>query len=717
MKRFLSTLLIISCASAVCLAQSSGEAIKLDPGKAGANYYVYDYQHPAPMTPAPEGYIPVYISQFARHGARFCIGEYDSIHDMLAKASKTGMLSDMGKDFFKRYEPFYNKVKTEKGRLTEIGKAQHRAIADHLFARFPEVFDGPTRVEAFSTESPRVMMSMWTCMSELQTLDKDITIEADASASYAPWLQPSLKTNPYLINGRPHRSKEADKALQDYCDRTLPAREIAGRFFVDTDTAMEILKITPLKFVNNVYDIVAGTQCLTEDRGCFDDLLSPEEMYLVWKTVSAGFFAGGGNFEGSGSLVRDYAAFMLENFIECADADLASGEVQLRLRYGHDSGVYPFISLLDLNGSGESTSSLEESLDIFPGYEIPMGCSVQLVFFRNEEGKILVKALLNEREATLPLKAVSGPYYDWDDFKAHFLPVIAESKERIEAERKIYASGKAEPQPREEAIAALKAVKWNWKAVNGSSVEVANASVKIFGSTQSISVARFPIKKHSVSVVESDGPASGKTSKLAADNGALAAINGSYFTMHTKYPYPCTFVKDEGKIIPLGGDDKGSSRCNGMLRIKRKNGKEVDILSIDSLTRDKSAEGWYEAIESGPVLIEEGVTVDYEGKVGARDYHRFYGRRHPRTLVGYTKDGWMYFFAVDGRFPGFADGMSIAELQILCESFGLYEAINFDGGGSTTLWTNDGGVINHPYDNKRFDHKGERVVPNILIVR
>ncbi|MGJ7033410.1 phosphodiester glycosidase family protein [Niabella hirudinis] len=40
--------------------------------------------------------------------------------------------------------------------------------------------------------------------------------------------------------------------------------------------------------------------------------------------------------------------------------------------------------------------------------------------------------------------------------------------------------------------------------------------------------------------------------------------------------------------------------------------------------------------------------------------------------------------------------------------------INFDGGGSSTLWTRKRGVINHPSDNKKWDHAGERSVANVL---
>ena len=61
--------------------------------------------------------------------------------------------------------------------------------------------------------------------------------------------------------------------------------------------------------------------------------------------------------------------------------------------------------------------------------------------------------------------------------------------------------------------------------------------------------------------------------------------------------------------------------------------------------------------------------------------------------------------------------ISKTELQALAEAPGLYEAMNLDGGGSSTLWTSTDGVLNHPCDNKTFDNKGERIVPNILIVK
>jgi exopolysaccharide biosynthesis protein len=76
----------------------------------------------------------------------------------------------------------------------------------------------------------------------------------------------------------------------------------------------------------------------------------------------------------------------------------------------------------------------------------------------------------------------------------------------------------------------------------------------------------------------------------------------------------------------------------------------------------------------------------------------------------------VYFVVVDGRFPGQADGTSIPETAFIARILGLHDAVNFDGGGSSTLWSSKLGVINHPYDNKVYDHEGERKIPNILMV-
>ncbi|MBR5925006.1 MAG: hypothetical protein IKZ60_06030 [Bacteroidales bacterium] len=426
MKKTSAVIFFVICTLGLCFAQGPKEA---------GSFYVYDGNALPAMTSAPKGYKPFYISHFARHGARWCTSEYDALHDWLAKASDAGVLTDAGKEFRSRYETFYQKARFCKGNLTEVGQGQHRLIAEHMYQRFPAVFKGQTHVEAVSTESPRVIMSMWSCLSRLDELDKTLDISANASAKHASWLQPSLSSNPYLIKGAFRAGSKAEKEYEDYFEKTVPWREIASRFFTTPDAIESVLKITPVKFIDFLHSIVTCTYCLDEGQGYFDDVFSAEELHQVWKALSAKYFLDVANYTGSETLILDYAGFTLGQIIETADADIASGSTQLRLRFGHDSGIAPLFILLDANGCGRATASFEESLGIFPSYYLPMGANLQLIFYKKTGKPVLVKALVNEREATLPLEPVSGPYYKWEDFKAHYLPLIAASKARIDSFR------------------------------------------------------------------------------------------------------------------------------------------------------------------------------------------------------------------------------------------------------------------------------------------
>ena len=266
---------------------------------------------------------------------------------------------------------------------------------------------------------------------------------------------------------------------------------------------------------------------------------------------------------------------------------------------------------------------------------------------------------------------------------------------------------------------------WGWQTVKtsrGKAREAGSAQLDLFGSRQSISIVRYKARKFHTSVLESDGTAAGPTSKLAAGNGAVAAMNGSYFNM--KDLTPETFVKDEGVVYGLVSSSE-EKRCNGILRIKGKRGRKMDISNFLGYGVESFARKYREAIVSGPVLMEDGLSVEYSDNPEDKDrnlvddkgyYSSFYSRRHPRTIMGYTKDRMVYLIVVDGRFPGQAEGMTVQELTDLCRYLGLHEAMNFDGGGSSTLWNSTQGVISHPCDNRRFDHEGERKIPNLIVV-
>jgi hypothetical protein len=116
---------------------------------------------------------------------------------------------------------------------------------------------------------------------------------------------------------------------------------------------------------------------------------------------------------------------LLKNIIETADTVT---QTQATLRFGHEVCVMPLACLLELGQCGAQVEQLDTLDRVWRNYRIfPMACNVQLVFYRPKKGKpgdVLVKALLNEREMTLPVKPVSGPYYRWQDLRQYYLDKI-----------------------------------------------------------------------------------------------------------------------------------------------------------------------------------------------------------------------------------------------------------------------------------------------------
>jgi hypothetical protein len=126
---------------------------------------------------------------------------------------------------------------------------------------------------------------------------------------------------------------------------------------------------------------------------------------------------------------------LVKNILETADSCVQLSHPGATLRFAHESDVLPFVCLLNINGFGNPRSSLEklddEDWDVYNVF--PMGCNVQFVFYKNQKDTtkdILVKVLLNENEATLPIKAYTGPYYKWKDVRAYMTKILGKRIEK-----------------------------------------------------------------------------------------------------------------------------------------------------------------------------------------------------------------------------------------------------------------------------------------------
>lgn len=175
----------------------------------------------------------------------------------------------------------------------------------------------------------------------------------------------------------------------------------------------------------------------------------------------------------------------------------------------------------------------------------------------------------------------------------------------------------------------------------------------------------------------------------------LAGVNADFFHIRTNQ-MPCGVIYRNGKCIKGSYDDQttvfalladGTARCMSA----------AEYESLDkSLIR--------EAVSGRQMLLDNGVQQSRSTRL------------EPRTAVGVTRDGKRLFILVaDGRRKEYSNGLSYADMAQIFKRLGAYDAINLDGGGSSSfsieVATGDFEPINRP-----SDRSGERPVPNGLAV-
>jgi hypothetical protein len=166
-----------------------------------------------------------------------------------------------------------------------------------------------------------------------------------------------------------------------------------------------------------------------------------------------------------------------------------------------------------------------------------------------------------------------------------------------------------------------------------------------------------------------------------------------------------------GSSIPTGGAvlaAYGSGLRSEEVQ-KMGDGDTVKVL-LTTLPRIPRGAAPVMIIGGWPRILRDGENVAGESSTIEGTLSRNAEARHPRTAVGFSRDSsTLFVLTVDGRSEN-SGGMTLVELASVMRELGAWQAMNFDGGGSTTMVV-DGKVVNHP-----SDKEGERAVGNALLV-
>jgi exopolysaccharide biosynthesis protein len=165
-------------------------------------------------------------------------------------------------------------------------------------------------------------------------------------------------------------------------------------------------------------------------------------------------------------------------------------------------------------------------------------------------------------------------------------------------------------------------------------------------------------------------------------------------------------------VIPADGyiiSASGSARDWALAKLR--SGARVELKLNLTPTETEMSPQWKQAasiIGGGPQLIENG-RIEITN-AAEKILPSFVSDGHPRTAIAKLKSGQILLVTVDGRQPSESIGMSLNMLADLLIEFGATEAINLDGGGSTTM------VIRNKLVNKPSDATGERPVSDAILI-
>jgi hypothetical protein len=420
------TTILLLCASLGVTAQTAREEIKENVYLSGSNYLDYDHQlATTPLTAAPKGYEPFYMSHYGRHGSRWLIGEgdYTSPLNTLREANSAGKLTAEGKAVLKKLEDFYPTTIKRLGELTTVGERQHHGIGSRLAKNFPEIFKAKNvPIDARSTVVIRCILSMEAECEELAAANPTARIHNDVSESFQYYL------NQDWSDRLRKASREGRKVRNVYERKYNHPQRLMKVLFNDQDYVYDNIRASSL--MRQLFEVASNMQSHDTDIELYS-LFTDEEIYDQWRIRNVGWYLDYGAAPQSGSIMPFSQLNLLKNIIETTDTIVGVSTAQTpqaTLRFGHEVCVMPLACLLELGQCGASVENLDTLDNVWRNYRIfPMACNIQLVFYRPVKGKqgdILVKALLNEREMTLPVQPVSGPYYRWADLRQYYLDKI-----------------------------------------------------------------------------------------------------------------------------------------------------------------------------------------------------------------------------------------------------------------------------------------------------
>ena len=359
----------------------------------GGVYYAYPVTK-TELVEVPEGYEPFYISHYGRHGSRWLPND-DRYIWVNQQFEDKGRLTKLGKSVRKRLQKVWKDAKGNGGLLTRLGARQHRQIAHRMYENFPQLFTAEAHLSARSSIVGRCRSSMLAFIDELGGLAHLDHLEAITDSADMAW-----------IAYKSQEQRDFEHSL------TWPLPISTDRFINTLFTdASHLSKADREKLLSELHTIASDMQDV-ELKVSLYDIFTDEEMRAVYDLNNRRMTLHNGDEIANNGIAARCATSLWNRIMADADAAIARGGVGANLRFGHDTNFYRLLTLI-----GVDTKGLP--MDVIT----PMAANLQMIFYKNAQGRVLVQLLHNEGPATIsnlsPLTSHLSPLYLWEDLKQH----------------------------------------------------------------------------------------------------------------------------------------------------------------------------------------------------------------------------------------------------------------------------------------------------------
>lgn len=394
------------------------EQLKENSTRFGVNIHSYEF-FDLEDTPAPKGYRPFYISHYGRHGSRSNWGDkdYTRVISVLEVAEKEGVLTPTGEELLDKARQVLAAYNGMDGRLTDRGEREHTRLAERMYNRYPEIWQVKhPQVISIGSKVPRCLVSMAAFTNSLTRINQSICFNFDTGEKMQEQID--------CTGSESNEFKAIVKYWRDSIDNVLAydSVDVMDKLFTTYPESLKGIGIK--KFQSSVFYTCAIAQDFDIEMDVLD-YMAYETAYYYQMDLVYEIALRMCNVEGVGATRIGNAQIGVDEFIASADSAIATygttAPIVANLRFGHDFPLLCIVSQMGISGVGEPMTPAEIESK-WPGYlSICMASNLQLVFYRNNEGDVLVKALYNEREHQIcGVEPVSGPYYRWEDVKSRW---------------------------------------------------------------------------------------------------------------------------------------------------------------------------------------------------------------------------------------------------------------------------------------------------------